>query len=91
MINTFGWIASVAGFIAPFPNTVTTLVSLWDSSYVIERWHIFLMYQAVNVIFTAYNIYLLKRTEWVMNVGCTSRSLSFFLFFLLPGLGPRQD
>lgn len=70
MINTFGWISSVAGFIAPFPNIVATLVSLWDSSYVVEQWHVFLMYQVVNVIFTAYNIYLLKRTEWVMNVGC---------------------
>lgn len=57
----------------PFPTVVLTLASFWNSTYVLEAWHTFLIYQFINFLFTAYNIYLLKRTEWVMNVGCKSQ------------------
>lgn len=78
ILNTFGWIASVGGFIAPFPTIVLAMVSFWQPDYVLESWHVFLIYQALNFLMTAYNIFLLKRTVWVMNVGC---KFSFFFFF----------
>lgn len=70
MINTFGWIASVAGFIVTFPTIVLALVSFWYPDYSLESWHLFLIFETLNILLTAYNIFLLKRTEWVMNVGC---------------------
>lgn len=70
IINTLGWIASVAGFIIPFPTIVFALVSFWNSDYVLHSWHQFLVFQTLNFLLTAYNIFLLKKSAWVMNIGC---------------------
>jgi choline transport protein len=61
-----------AGFIIPIPQMITALVLYLDPAYSSPRWHMFLMYQAVNLIFTAYNILLLKRTAWIYDIGCKS-------------------
>lgn len=60
----------MAGFIVPFPTVLLALVTFWRPGYVLEAWHVFLIFQTLNFLLTAYNIYLLKRTMWVMNVGC---------------------
>lgn len=65
----------MAGFIAPFPTIVLALASFWNADFVPQQWHVFLIYQAINFIFTAYNMFLLKRTIWVMNVGCEHKFL----------------
>jgi hypothetical protein len=52
---------------------ITALVLYLDPTYVSQRWHMFLMYQAVNVAFTGYNILLIKRTAWIYDVGCKHR------------------
>lgn len=72
MLNTFGWIASCAGFIAPFPTVLLALVSFLRPGYVLEAWHVFVIFQILNFLLTAYNIYLLKKMMWVMNIGCKS-------------------
>ena len=68
-INLLGWIATSAGVIIIVPQLVIAIVISYDSSYVFERWHIFLMYQALNIIFMVYNIFVMKRTAWIHDIG----------------------
>ena len=46
------------------------------SSYTIERWHTFMLYQALNVITLTYNLTALKRAPWTHNIGCQSQFLA---------------
>lgn len=52
------------------PVIILSLAAYLDPSYVPETWHIFLVFQAFNFTFTAYNIFLMKRTAWIHDVGC---------------------
>ncbi|KAK3303835.1 uncharacterized protein B0T15DRAFT_496366 [Chaetomium strumarium] len=70
LLNVFGWIVLAAGFTITIPQMITALVMYWDPAYDPRRWLMFLMYQAVNLFFAAYNILLLKRTAWLYDVGC---------------------
>ncbi|KAF3762767.1 hypothetical protein M406DRAFT_45394 [Cryphonectria parasitica EP155] len=79
MINTFGWIASVAGFIVPFPVIILAVASFWNPGYVVEAWHVFLIYQALNILLTAYNIFGLRKSTWVMDVGFFMSIVAFFV------------
>lgn len=67
-----GWIATTAGFIVTLPIMIFALVSFWNPGFAPETWHVFLVYQGVNVFFTLYNIYLAKRTVWLQDFGCES-------------------
>lgn len=40
------------------------------NGYVPERWHLFLIYQALNAFALIYNIALLKRTNWIHDAAC---------------------
>jgi choline transport protein len=46
------------------------LASFWNPGYSVETWHVFLIFQAMNFLMVSYNIFLLKRTIWLMDVGC---------------------
>ncbi|KAL3293877.1 amino acid transporter [Colletotrichum asianum] len=56
-------------------------------NYIPETWHIFLLFQAFNFAFTAYNIFLMKRTAWIHDLG------SFFVITVicLAHSTPKQD
>lgn len=79
ILNTFGWIASIAGFIVTFPSIILALVSFWHPGYILQSWHAFLIFQTLNLLFTAYNIFLLKRSAWVMKVGFFMSIIAFFV------------
>ena len=69
-INTIGRIA----------KTASINIIVFNTSYNIDRWHTFLVYQALNIVTLTYNIFALKRALWTHNIGCTlsSASLPFF-------------
>lgn len=46
------------------------LASFWNPGYTVETWHVFLIFQAMNFLMVSYNIFLLKRTIWLQDVGC---------------------
>ncbi|WDK14626.1 hypothetical protein CGRA01v4_05907 [Colletotrichum graminicola] len=68
-INFLGWIANGAGFIIQMPVIILSLAAYLDPTYVPETWHIFLVFQAFNVAFTAYNVFLMNRTAWIHDIG----------------------
>ena len=46
------------------------MIAFYNPSYKLERWHIFLSYQVLNVIVLTYNVFFLKKTPWTHKVGC---------------------
>lgn len=41
-----------------------------NPSYEPRAWHYFLIYQATNIIVHLYNIFAIRRTSWVHDLGC---------------------
>ncbi|KAK1709559.1 amino acid permease-domain-containing protein [Colletotrichum lupini] len=78
-INFLGWIANGAGFIIQMPVIILSLASYLDPTYIPETWHIFLVFQAFNIAFTVYNIFLMKRTAWVHDIGFFLSLTGFFV------------
>ncbi|KAF2819849.1 amino acid transporter [Ophiobolus disseminans] len=83
--NVFAWIAICAGVAIIVPQLTVGLVISTNASYVPETWHVFLMYQAANLVVLVYNIYLLKRTMWIHDVGLVM-SITSLLAILITSL-----
>ncbi|KAK5987877.1 Choline transport protein [Cladobotryum mycophilum] len=77
-----GVIATVS-FIAGAASCCSVVsTSLWAfaahyTGYVPESWHLFLMYQAANAFATMYNLFLLKRTNWIHDAAFLFSLASF--------------
>ena len=46
------------------------MIAFYNPWYKIERWHIFLSYQALNVIVLTYNVFFLNKAPWTHKLGC---------------------
>ena len=60
---------------------VLAMVAFNIPSYTIERWHTFISYQALNVVTLAYNLFFLKRSPWMHNIGCKSNFVTTRICF----------
>ena len=49
---------------------IITLAGFFHSDYVPKDWHIFLVYTAYGFVVLLYNIFALKRTAWMHDIGC---------------------
>ena len=49
------------------------MIAFYNPWYKIERWHIFLSYQALNVIILTYNVFFLNKAPWTHKLGCKLR------------------
>lgn len=49
---------------------VLAMVAFHTPSYNIKRWHVFILYQANNIITIIYNFFCLRRAPWTHNIGC---------------------
>lgn len=70
MINIFSWIAISAGVAVIAPQALMALVIHNDPSFTLKAWHVFLIYQAVNLLCLLHNIYTIRRTMWTFNCFC---------------------
>lgn len=66
----FGWVAICAGICIIMPQIIMGIVVFYNNAFVIERWHSFLIYQALNVTVLVYNLFLLPKAAWTHNIGC---------------------
>jgi choline transport protein len=69
-INMFGWVAICAGICIIMPQIIMGIVVFYNNSFVIERWHSFLIYQGLNVSVLVYNLFILPKAAWTHNIGC---------------------
>jgi choline transport protein len=52
------------------PQFVLSFVLFYQSSYVAQPWHYFLIYQMVNILVVLHNTFTLRKTMWVNDVSC---------------------
>ncbi|KFY29440.1 hypothetical protein V493_02357 [Pseudogymnoascus sp. VKM F-4281 (FW-2241)] len=91
-INMFGWVAICAGICIIMPQIIMGIVVFYNNAFVIERWHSFLIYQALNVSVLVYNLFILPKAAWTHNIGFALSLLCFIIFFItcLAIAGPKQ-
>ncbi|CAM1507612.1 Fc.00g072530.m01.CDS01 [Cosmosporella sp. VM-42] len=86
-LNLLGWLATTAGFIITTAQLITGIAMFLRPTYVAESWHIFLIFQLGNALFLVYNMFLIKKTSWIHDVGFII-SLVGFLVILITCLAP---
>ena len=69
-INVLGWITLSVGTSIVFPQFVNALIIANNPEFEPKAWQTFLMYQAFNLVILLYNIFGLKKSLWIHNVGC---------------------
>jgi len=74
-VNVFEWIAICAGICILIPQMILGMVVFYNETFVVERWHTFLIFQALNFVVLAYNLFVLRRAEWTHNIGCKSEGI----------------
>ena len=70
-VNIFSWIAISAGVAILPAQFIISMVIYNDPTYESRTWHSFLIYQTANIVVLLYNIFAMKRTSWIHDVGCT--------------------
>ncbi|KAI9842349.1 MAG: hypothetical protein M1838_003165 [Thelocarpon superellum] len=77
--NFFSWIAVCASVTLIPPQQVVGVIAYYHPEYTIQRWHVFLMYQGLNIFVVAYNTLLLRRAPWTHDIGFVLSLTSFFV------------
>jgi len=72
MIATFSWIALCTAATIIAAQLLLALPAYFINTYIPQPWHYFVVYQAINIVVLVYNLFVLKRTPWVHNIGCKS-------------------
>jgi len=53
------------------------MASYDNPEYESQRWHYFLIYQAANIIILLFNVFAIRRTSWIHDLGCMFLESSF--------------
>ncbi|EXJ84860.1 hypothetical protein A1O3_05535 [Capronia epimyces CBS 606.96] len=69
MTAVFSWIALCAAVSISTAQPLIALVQLFKEDYVPKDWHYFLVFEALLTMVFLYNIFALKRTPWVHDIG----------------------
>ncbi|KAJ5811900.1 hypothetical protein N7474_008201, partial [Penicillium riverlandense] len=81
-INIFSWISISAG-VTILPAQFFISMAIYNNSgYEPQTWHYFLIFQATNIIIMLYNIFALRRTTWVHDLGFAVSVSSFVVIFI---------
>ncbi|KAK7192105.1 choline transport [Paraphaeosphaeria sporulosa] len=83
--NVFAWIAICAGIAIIIPQQIMGMAVFYNPSYVPQTWHAFILYQGGNLMVLVYNVYLLKRSMWIHDVGFII-SISCFVTLVITSL-----
>jgi choline transport protein len=69
-INIFSWISITAGVTILPAQFIISMAIYNNPGYEAKSWHYFLIYQATNIIILLYNIFAIRKTSWVHDIGC---------------------
>ncbi|KAI6913542.1 hypothetical protein D0869_04267 [Hortaea werneckii] len=77
LIAAFSWTALGASATILSAQMLLSVPAYYYSDYVPLPWHYFLVYQAINVALLLYNLFALRLTPWVHNIGFALTLLLF--------------
>ncbi|KAL6716627.1 polyamine transporter tpo5 [Lecanora helva] len=92
-INVIGRVAMTASIVYIVAQLSHAMIAFYNPSYKIERWHIFLSYQVLNIIILTYNVYFLNKAPWTHKAGFIISLASFFVISItcLARTHPKQS
>lgn len=73
LASVFAWLALVASVCLATTQMLLAIAIRWSPTYEPQPWHFFLVYQGFNAAIVLYNIFMINKTLWVYNFGCTSQ------------------
>ncbi|GAB7334202.1 hypothetical protein MBLNU13_g06259t2 [Cladosporium sp. NU13] len=68
-ISMFSWIALTAAATILGAQMVIALPESFVEGYTPKPWHYFVVYQAINIAMLLYNLFALRVTPWIHNIG----------------------
>ena len=71
-VSMFSWIALTAAATILGAQMVIALPESFVEGYTPQPWHYFVVYQGINIAMLLYNLFALRATPWIHNVGCES-------------------
>lgn len=74
-ISMFSWIALTAAATILGAQMVIALPESFVEGYTPQPWHYFIVYQGINIAMLLYNLFALRVTPWIHNIGCESSSM----------------
>ena len=78
-ISMFSWIALTAAATILGAQMVIALPESFVEGYTPQPWHYFIVYQGINIAMLLYNLFALRVTPWIHNIGCGSSSIKLDL------------
>lgn len=75
--NVYAWIAGTSGVAILIAQALLAIVIYFQPGYVPEKWHYFLVFQAINALVCGHNIFTLKKTIWVNDVSCAFDGINY--------------
>ncbi|KAJ5387185.1 hypothetical protein N7509_009726 [Penicillium cosmopolitanum] len=89
-VNIFSWISISAGVTILPAQFIISMAIYNNPEYESKTWHYFLIYQATNIIVLLYNIFAIRRTSWIHDIGFIL-SLSSFSVILVTCLARTPE
>ncbi|KAI9927590.1 hypothetical protein MW887_003209 [Aspergillus wentii] len=81
-VNIFSWVSISAGVTILPAQFIISMAITYHEGYEAQRWHYFLIYQVANLIVLVYNIFGLRKTSWIHDVGFVVSLSSFAIIFI---------
>jgi choline transport protein len=69
IFTLFTWMAIAAAVSFITAQMIVALVAVYAQTYEPQNWHLFLIYQGVGIVLLVYNIFLIRQTPRVQDVG----------------------
>lgn len=93
ILGIFSWVAISVSVTILIAETLMAVVAATHEGFVVEAWHIFLVYEALAFLAFIYNVLALKRAPWTHIIGCEPKSCidSDDIFDLHANRGPNQS
>ncbi|OQV10176.1 hypothetical protein CLAIMM_14211 [Cladophialophora immunda] len=82
LVSLLSWIAIGSSVTLIPAQQIPALVATYSPSFVQHPWHVFLIYEGVALVVLAYNLFALKRTPWVHEIGFCLTIALFLISFI---------
>lgn len=69
LLAVFSWIAITASVTISVVQMIFAIVGQYHD-YTPHAWHYFLLYQAINILVLSYNLFVLRKTIFIYDIGC---------------------
>ncbi|KID85312.1 Amino acid/polyamine transporter I [Metarhizium guizhouense ARSEF 977] len=80
--NIFGWLSICSGITIQPGQFISAVRLFYNPDLEIPAWEYFLYFQATNLVFLLYNIFGLRRTRWIHDVGFFFSICTFVIIFI---------